>query len=67
MHRALEAMWNTVSIEVSLPFMLEAEVQSISYNHGVEDEYVAVAPGARWIVGGHFLTLCELCIRLWIW
>ena len=45
-----------------MPAYVEAErsVKHKLQSHGVEDEYVVVVPGARWIVkGGHFLTLAS--------
>ena len=47
--------------------MLEAEksVKHKLQSHGVEDEYVVVVPGARWIVKEWpLLNFGELCIRL---
>ena len=42
-----------------MPAYVEAEksVKHKLQSHGVEDEYVVVVPGARWLLrSGHFLT-----------
>ena len=50
-----------------MPAYVEAEksVKHKLQSHGVEDEYVVVVPGARWIVKEWpLLNFGELCIRL---
>ena len=45
-----------------MPAYVEAEksVKHKLHSHGVEDEYVVVVPGARWMLrSGHFLTLAS--------
>ena len=54
-------------VEFPMPAYVEAEksVKHKLQSHGVEDEYVVVVPGARWIVKEWpLLNFGELCIRL---